>query len=341
VFAVGDLILHYDGNPAETWTEMTFPPAHPLGVWGSSSSDVYAVGEPAITFPTSGLVLHWDGTSWSQLTIPDVPTLRAVWGSGPRDVFAVGGGGTVLHYDGSTWKIMAAPKTQSLNGVWGTGPGDVFAVGTGAIMHYDGISWTPMRSDVAATLSGVWGQGPSVFAVGAAGAITRLSRHCDLAETRCSDGRDDDCDGLYDCGDPDCASDATCAAGGLCAGATPIRCGDTVTGMTTSSGPRNLTRYACDDWLEDGSETYYRLDATTSGTVMVSLSGMAVDLDLIVLAQGAGGGCEPRNPGCIGASSTNGPETVTFPATAGNSYYVVVDGFAANAGSFTLGVTCP
>jgi hypothetical protein len=66
-------------------------------VWGSSGSDVFAVGDDGTT------ILHYDGSSWSSMekmgTWP-AKYLDAVWGSSGSDVFAVGKNGTILHYDG-------------------------------------------------------------------------------------------------------------------------------------------------------------------------------------------------------------------------------------------------
>ncbi len=81
-----------------------------------------------------------------------------------------------------------------------------------------------------------------------------------------------------------------------------------------------------------------------TGTVSLSLSS-AADLDLVVMASGAGGGCEPRNPGCIAASSNavtvnSGTEMATFPVSAGQTYWVVVEGYGAAAGDYTLSTTC-
>jgi hypothetical protein len=61
---------------------------------------------------------------------PTTADLRAVWGSGPEDVFAVGLDGTILHYDGSAWSAMDTPFSSSqsppsLYAVWGSGPNDV------------------------------------------------------------------------------------------------------------------------------------------------------------------------------------------------------------------------
>jgi hypothetical protein len=100
--------------------------------------------------------------------------LHGVWGSGPADVFAVGGDiwdsglGIVLHYDGRQWSAMDTGPLSRLNAVWGTSASDVFAVGTGGtIFHYDGTAWTPLENGTGTDLNAVWGTSPSdVFAAG-------------------------------------------------------------------------------------------------------------------------------------------------------------------------------
>jgi len=73
----------------------------------------------------------------------------------------------------------------------------------------------------------------------------------------------------------------------------------------------------------------------------VSLTGLTKDLDLAVLAAGAGGGCDPSFPGCMGAKSTTDNEVVSFTAQGAQPYYIVVDGYGSEAGTFTLTVNCP
>jgi hypothetical protein len=63
------------------------------GVWGSSGSDVFAVG-------SGGTILHYDGTGWSAMSSGTNGLLGGVWGSSGSDVFAVGLHGTILHYGG-------------------------------------------------------------------------------------------------------------------------------------------------------------------------------------------------------------------------------------------------
>jgi len=137
------------------------------GVWGSSGSNVFAVGGP-------GTILHYDGSSWSEMSSGTTYDLTGVWGSSGSDVFAVGSGGTILHYDGSTWSEMSSGTTYDLTGVWGSSGSDVFAVGwdEGTILHYDGSSWSEMTSGTTQPLLGVWGSsGSDVFAVGVSGTI--------------------------------------------------------------------------------------------------------------------------------------------------------------------------
>jgi hypothetical protein len=218
VFAVGSgIILHYDGSTwASTDTETTTGPssvslepvsetisspmsiittAYLQGIWGSSGSDVFAVGY-------YGTILHYDGASWSPMdtetttgpssvslepvsetissptSVATTADLFSIWGSSATDVFAVGqhywqgGGGTILHYDGSTWSSMDSGTTRSLYGIWGSSGSDVFAVGSRIILHYDGLSWSHMESETTQYLYDVWGSsGSDVFAVGYDGTI--------------------------------------------------------------------------------------------------------------------------------------------------------------------------
>ena len=138
---VASLIMHYNGT---TWSPKTLPSGISMGevlygVWGSSASKVYAVGQ-------SSSIAEYDGQTWSAYegnlysqaaywVFP--PSLNAVWGSSDRDAFAVGDSGIVLHGNGKEWKTMTSPAKVTLNGVWGSSSSDVFAVGkAGTILHY-------------------------------------------------------------------------------------------------------------------------------------------------------------------------------------------------------------
>jgi hypothetical protein len=148
-----------------TWSGMTSGTTNSLsGVWGSSSSNVFAVG---------GTILHYDGTAWSPMTSGTTNYLHDVWGSSSSDVFATGNDGTILHCDGTAWSAMTSGTTNNLFGVWGSSSSDVFAVGEkGTILHYDGSAWSAMISGTTLYFNAVWGNSSSdVFAATGSSAI--------------------------------------------------------------------------------------------------------------------------------------------------------------------------
>ena len=150
-----------------TWSLMESGTDESLfGVWGSSASDVFAVGG-------SGTILHYDGSTWSLMDSGMDEWFGGVWGSSASDVFAVGGNGTILNYDGSTWSAMTTGSEDRIEGVWGSSASDVFAVGgIGTILHYDGISWSRLTIDSDSRLEGVWGSSANdIYAVGGSGTI--------------------------------------------------------------------------------------------------------------------------------------------------------------------------
>ena len=135
-FAVGDdkisetettgAVLRYDGT---AWQPISGAGNNPLNaVWGTSASDVFAVGD-------NGAILHFDGANLSTMTSPTPETLVDVYGNASTDVFAVGLTGTILHFDGTEWKIQPSGVTDGLFGVWTT-TAEAFAVGdSGRIVH--------------------------------------------------------------------------------------------------------------------------------------------------------------------------------------------------------------
>lgn len=161
------LLLILPASSFAGWVQIQSPaPGKSLyGVWGSSASDVFAVGE-------GGTIIHYDGTSWSQMPGATTQKLYGVWGSAGDDVFASGADGTIIHYDGASWTTMESGTKVPLNGgVWGSGKNDVFVSGEGGIiLHYDGESWQPMTSGTTVSLGGgIWGtSGTDVLCAGAA-----------------------------------------------------------------------------------------------------------------------------------------------------------------------------
>ena len=174
-------MAHFDGT---TWT--TQDTGVVLGVtaiWGSGPTDVFAVGEDP-TYTTVGAIIHYDGTGWTQMTVP-APTgivvtnpaaLEAVWGSGPTDVWAFGSNeiglgdiAIIVHYDGTAWTLRndlplyiwgVESANYGIYSAWGSAANDVWAVGgNGEILHYDGTAWSYWNDGVDNTyaVEGIWG----------------------------------------------------------------------------------------------------------------------------------------------------------------------------------------
>ena len=171
-----------DTDPAgATWTE-AFEPGEQgamFGVWGSAPDDVYMVGGVV----GAGTVTHFDGDTWSPVSIPTSPLLVWVHGFGADDVWTVGEDGVVLHYDGSAWTAIDVGTDEDLWGVWGAAPDDLWVVGGGAasdepvLLHWDGSAFTPValaeeqNDRGAGSMFKVWGMDGRTFAVGEGGLI--------------------------------------------------------------------------------------------------------------------------------------------------------------------------
>ena len=143
------LIGHWNGT---AWTSWKFSQYGPLSsVWGTSSSNLYAVG-------LGGLILHYDGTSWTQLQSGTTMDLSDVWGINSSLIFATGsqtstGQGVLLEYDGVSWKTVAkggiSVDSATLYGtfqtVWCNTPSKLFLAGA---VCYEGTQGNWKLSDI-------------------------------------------------------------------------------------------------------------------------------------------------------------------------------------------------
>jgi hypothetical protein len=142
------------------WSHMDTDASYYLqGIWGTSGSDLFTVGETSDGDPTSAM-LHFNG-QWTQQRAVAHQRLQGIWGSGPSDVFAVGfnsteAGALIYRYNGSIWTQMEDPPLDDplYLGVWGSSGSDVYAVGeyldvqdNGLVSHFDGFSWTQVLID--------------------------------------------------------------------------------------------------------------------------------------------------------------------------------------------------
>jgi hypothetical protein len=103
--------LRYESSTG--WQVVPLPPrAHHLAL----SSVAFAAPSSAFAVGQFGLILHWDGTSWSedpQSISLTQSQLSAVAFASNGEGWAVGARGTILHYNGQQWNVEAPPSADS------------------------------------------------------------------------------------------------------------------------------------------------------------------------------------------------------------------------------------
>jgi len=183
-----DLMLHWNGAK---WSKVTVPSPGGTGA-GSvnalsdiacrSSSSCWAAGEYGLESSSivaiRNNVLHWNGTKWSQVTVPNpvgtanldinslasirCPTNNDCWAVGETDIEPASAElNEALHWDGSSWTVATVPDpggtaqydfsnlvnlacTSSANCWAGGYYGNVLGenLNLNQLLHWDGTAWT-------------------------------------------------------------------------------------------------------------------------------------------------------------------------------------------------------
>jgi hypothetical protein len=164
------LIERWDGT---AWTPEEAPSPGSqtnelLAVDAAGPNDVWAVGRTASGFGDRPLALHYDGTEWLEVALPEEVTgvLTGVAAISPGDVWAVGFSGdpdasleraVILHWDGLLWAVVDGGRavgsgTSALRDVEATAPDDVWAAGylhnRPLIVRWDGQAWSRSETEV-------------------------------------------------------------------------------------------------------------------------------------------------------------------------------------------------
>ena len=77
--------------------------------------------------------------AWQSYTAPGSFGINALWASAPDDVWAAGQ--FLLHFDGTSFKQVTDAPIVSAADFWGFAPNDVYAVSGTDLAHWDGASW--------------------------------------------------------------------------------------------------------------------------------------------------------------------------------------------------------
>ena len=142
-------LIHWNGVG---WSHIDLgTPGQHTGIWGTSASDIFLVGEE---------IFHFNGTDWTEMTSGEYWHLKSVWGFAPDDVYAVGASGLIVHYDGMAWTQIPYAEHPEFRDVWGTGPDNVYVTGDQRILRYDGVEWQKVYNDTYFLGRSIWGTGP-------------------------------------------------------------------------------------------------------------------------------------------------------------------------------------
>ncbi len=140
------------------------------GVWGTSMSNVWVVGD-------DGTILQWNGIAWDAVTSGVSVSLQAIHGNSADNILVVGLNATALRWNGTAWAPENLPNgvNDDLFGVWMAVGGAAVAVGErGRTFRFNGSTWANQNSGAGnnVTFNAVWGSaGNSVWAVGTGGVI--------------------------------------------------------------------------------------------------------------------------------------------------------------------------
>ncbi len=185
----GTLILHWNGT---TWSRIPSPnPSRDFnqldGVSAVSATSVWAVGyDQTKAGGYQPLILHWNGTTWSQVPSPKVSmftaALAAVSAISAKSAWAVGNyvnatgvitDTLILHWNGRTWHKVPSPSPSlvgstilgvhaiSANRAWAVGGYCVSACGFPSevdhnlVLRWTGKTWSIVTSPNRGLLTGI------------------------------------------------------------------------------------------------------------------------------------------------------------------------------------------
>ena len=166
------LIVHWNGT---AWTRVPSPGPSALDLTLNalsmdSATDGWAAGDVyhPKTNTVTGVALHWNGTSWQQVTIGPGLFFNGVASFSPTDATAVGSDQTgkfmftpeAFHWNGTNWAAAALPPPPGVSASQLSGPHslsapsatDMWTVGgyftsagvTNLAWHWNGTGWTAL-----------------------------------------------------------------------------------------------------------------------------------------------------------------------------------------------------
>lgn len=150
--AVGHFLPRVQAASNWYWDNPLPVGAHLLRVSGSGPDDVWAAGE-------AGVVLHFDGADWRAVASGTSCTFRALFASGPGDIY-FGCEAGLYRWDGVAMRPVDG-REGGVWDIWGSAATDLWTVGgTGVVSRRRGGAWSAMDTGVPAKIFTLWGSGP-------------------------------------------------------------------------------------------------------------------------------------------------------------------------------------
>ena len=154
----GDMILHWNGEEWDISKPSTdgsgWPYSYSLyNIALSEENDGWAAGCVGSEGGQQVLIYHWDGTTWSQVSLPEELLFRVcihdIAAISPNDVWMTGTSwyegkeyGVALHWDGNIWESFSEDESFVIHSLSALSPDNMWAVTRyGIIWHWDGIEW--------------------------------------------------------------------------------------------------------------------------------------------------------------------------------------------------------
>jgi hypothetical protein len=128
-----------EGSPAASGWFWEARPAQVAinAMWGSSPTDLWAVGQ-------GGLALHDDGGAWLPVDTGVEAPLLDIWGSTADDIYITTGTEDLVHHDGRHWSLVDTGGPGSLTQLAGSSSSHVVAGGARLLRRFDGQRWNEL-----------------------------------------------------------------------------------------------------------------------------------------------------------------------------------------------------
>lgn len=148
------LVTQWNGT---AWTQYATPFSTTLNltmnaISGDSPSDVWIAGQATSsgysgTRTVQSVLEHYNGSSWSQVAVPDSSGLIDVDALSPTSVWALAADGSVLQWNGTAWTVDTTYEIGQGAALTAVSPTDVWVAGvyvndTLSLANFNGALWT-------------------------------------------------------------------------------------------------------------------------------------------------------------------------------------------------------